>query len=183
MMSSSQTSYTASSSQATVSNFTISSLPSSNFPVASSFLSQSSMQDSVHSDPNSPEALKQNIQTAQEFVSRVNSLARSCLNGIDQAYQPGINPAQTSADFAALDHALRSLSDFLRQTGVGALPLSPPPDPHKAPSAPPTEQELLAEAGRNVQTLYEKQKRSQESAAIVANLLSNPETGTRAGRA
>ncbi|KAF8439089.1 hypothetical protein L210DRAFT_3327199, partial [Boletus edulis BED1] len=119
-------------------------------------------------DPNSPELFKQHIQIAMEQVARVSALARSALNGIQNAYQAGINPAQTQADLAALDHALHGLAEVLRQSGVGAYPL---PEPDTRNATPPTEQELIADTTRGVQQLYEEFKRMQESSAVVANLL------------
>ncbi|KAI0367340.1 hypothetical protein BV20DRAFT_950398 [Pilatotrama ljubarskyi] len=121
-------------------------------------------------DPNSPEVFKQNIQIVQGQIARVQSLARSALVGIERAYHPGTNPMQTAADIAALKQALEILVDVLRQTGVGALPLDPPsiPDPR-------TEEQVLVEATRAVQALYERQRRMQEGASVVANLLGAPE--------
>ncbi|KAL4069052.1 hypothetical protein J3A83DRAFT_4063490, partial [Scleroderma citrinum] len=124
---------------------------------------------SALSDPNSPETFKQNIQIALDHVARVNSLARTSLNGIQNAYHAGNTPAQTEADLTALDRSLRTLADFLKQTGVGAYPL-PPSDPTQT-AGPPTEQQLIADTSQDVQNHYEKLKRIQESNAVVANLL------------
>jgi hypothetical protein len=47
----------------------------------------------------------------------------------------------------------------------------------------PTEEMMLTDTSRSVQVLYDRMKKSQESAAVVANLLSTPEHGgSRAGR-
>ncbi|KAH7906288.1 hypothetical protein BJ138DRAFT_1162981 [Hygrophoropsis aurantiaca] len=191
-MMSSQNSLTPTNSQSSVMNYTIPSLPSSFHQGSSgSFMSQSSGLPDHGGDPNSPEMLKANIAAAREYVMRANSLARLCLSGTEQAYQSGTNPAQTAADFAGLQQALRSLADFLRITGVGALPAfdyePPTTDPSKPPSssstsALPTEDELVADAGRNVQARYEKLKRSQESTAVVANLLNAPDGGSGPNR-
>lgn len=80
-----------------------------------------------------------------------------------------------AADLAALDRSLRSLADFLKQTGVGAYPL-PPSDPQSAASGPPTEQQLIANMGQDVKNRYEQLKRMQESNGVVANLLSTLDT-------
>lgn len=81
---------------------------------------------------------------------------------------------------------LQILSDSLRQTGVGALPVLPlPSDSSLSEPAQvvPTEEMMLADTSRSVQALYDRAKRSQESAAVVANLLSTPEhAGPRAGK-
>ncbi|KAI0643964.1 hypothetical protein C8Q79DRAFT_973655 [Trametes meyenii] len=144
---------------------------SANLGIQQSFSSQSLLSSQggslASADPNSLEVFKQNIQLAQGQVVRVQSLARSALAGIEHAYHPGTNPVQTTADIAALKSAIQVLVDFLRQTGVGALPLDPPPVPD-----PRTEEQTLAEATRAVQVLYERQRRLQEGASVVANLLS-----------
>ncbi|KAI6125184.1 hypothetical protein EDD17DRAFT_1118564 [Pisolithus thermaeus] len=135
----SQQSYASSSSQASMGAYSISTL-SSNYSIAP-FLSQES--STSVTDQNSPEAFKQNIQIALDQVARVNALARSGLNGIQNAYQAGNSPAQTEADLIALDQTLHTLADFLKTTGVGAYPLLPS-DPQSAVSGPPTEQHLIA---------------------------------------
>ncbi|KAH9896439.1 hypothetical protein C8Q73DRAFT_727477 [Cubamyces lactineus] len=158
-------------------------------------------------DLNSPELFKQNIQLAQDQVLRVQSLASNALAGIEHAYHPRTNPVQTTADIAALKQAIHVLVDFLRQTGVGALPLDPPSASSLAPAAPSAstatttttagagaagapaagpaagtdgqpaggDEQLVAEATRAVQALYERQRRIQEGASVVANLLGAPE--------
>ncbi|OAX38489.1 hypothetical protein K503DRAFT_691477 [Rhizopogon vinicolor AM-OR11-026] len=136
-------------------------------------MSQSSLHDSIHADPNSPDALKQNVQIALEQVARIQSLARSCLHGIQHAYQAG------SAEQTALTHALRSLAEFFRQTGIGAYPFPPSPESQSAPS-PPTQQQLIDSTAREVQVLYEQLKRIQESSTVAANLLGAADTVPRA---
>lgn len=71
----------------------------------------------------------------------------------------------------------------MRHTGVGALPLIPqqPSDSQTAPLIP-NEQQMLSDSTRAVQALYDKLKRSQDSAAVVANLLSAPEHINRGGK-
>ncbi|KAI6117388.1 hypothetical protein EDD16DRAFT_1010273 [Pisolithus croceorrhizus] len=163
----SQQSYASSSSQASTGlAYSISTLPS-NYSIAP-FLSQES--STSVTDKNSPEAFKQNIHIALDQVARVNALARGGLNGIQNAYQAGNSPAQTEADLIALDQSLHSLADFLKTTGVGAYPLLPS-DLQGASSVPPTELHLIAEMNREVQFLYEKLKRIQESSGVVAQHL------------
>lgn len=167
----SQQSYTPSSSQASIGlTYTIPSLPS-NYSIAP-FLSQES--STSITDQNSPEAFRQNIQIALDHVARVDAFARSALNGIQNAYQAGSSPAQTEADLVALDQTLLMLADFFKTTGLGAFPL-PPSDPGAA-SGPPTEQHLIAEMNGEVQSLYEKLKRIQESSGVVAQHLSALDT-------
>jgi len=172
-MSSSQPSFaTPQGSQSSAFSFAI---PSSSFNSASSSfpgLSQETTNASSTStlvDPNSPELFKQNVQIAMEHVARVNALARNSLNGIQHAYQAGVNPAQTKADLTALDQGLQVLTDILRQSGVGAYPL---PTQNASPLS---EQQLIADTTRGVQHLYEEFKRMQESSAVVTNLLGAPE--------
>ncbi|KAI6152812.1 hypothetical protein EDD17DRAFT_1513116 [Pisolithus thermaeus] len=154
----SQQSYASSSSQASMGlAYSISTLPS-NYSIGP-FLSQES--STRVTDQNSPEAFKQNIHIALDQVARVNALARSSLNGIQNAYQAGNSLAQTE--------------DFLKTTGVGAYPLLPS-DPQSAASGPPSEQHLIAEMNREVRFLYEKLKRIQESSGVVAQHLSTLDT-------
>ncbi|KAI0635476.1 hypothetical protein C8Q77DRAFT_1054082 [Trametes polyzona] len=117
-------------------------------------------------DLNSPELFKQNIQLVLTQITRVQVLARSALGGIEQAYHPGVNPLQTVAAIGDLKQVLLDLVDALRVSGVGALPLDVPPVADTR-----TEEQLLAEATRAVQALYERQRRIQEGANVVANLL------------
>ncbi|KAI0777486.1 hypothetical protein BD413DRAFT_468050 [Trametes elegans] len=152
---------------------------SGNLGLAPSFSSQSLLGTQGSgplpgADLNSPEVFRQNIQLVQGQVDRVQSLAKSALAGMLHAYHPGTSPVQTLADIAALRQAVQVLVEFLRQTGVGALALDAPPV--SVPDAR-TEEQVLAEATRAVQALYERQRRMQEGASVVANLLGAPEQG------
>ncbi|KIM75307.1 hypothetical protein PILCRDRAFT_13720 [Piloderma croceum F 1598] len=177
------------SSAATISNYSLAPIQSNYSPAfphsnQPGYLPQSLADQSL--DPNSPDIFKQNMQLVQQHVARVNGLARSALNGIENAYRAGNTPSQTEADIAALKQNLQLLSDLMRQTGVGGLPLLPMPS-HSTPPEPapviPTEEMMLTDTSRSVQVLYDRMKKSQESAAVVANLLSTPEHGvSRTGR-
>ena len=68
----------------------------------------------------------------------------------------------------------------MRQSGVGALP-NIPMSPTGAQVSPPSEAQLLANTTKSLQALYEKLQRSQESAAVAANLLST-EVLSRGGK-
>jgi hypothetical protein len=59
----------------------------------------------------------------------------------------------------------------MRNTGVGALPLLPLQQNSEAIPVP-TEQQLLTDTTRSLQSLYDKVQRSYDSASAVANLLS-----------
>ncbi|KAH9846888.1 hypothetical protein C2E23DRAFT_743066, partial [Lenzites betulinus] len=113
-----------------------------------------------------PEVFKQNIQIIQNLVSRIQVLTRGAIAGIEQAYHQDVNPVQTATLIETLKRSLLELVEALRTSGVGALPLEPPPVPDTR-----TEEQLLAEASRTVQALYERQRRIQEGAGVVANLL------------
>ncbi|EGO19682.1 hypothetical protein SERLADRAFT_402307 [Serpula lacrymans var. lacrymans S7.9] len=127
------------------------------------------------SDPTSPESFKQNIRLALTHVARVNSLAKRALGGIENAYHPGTSNAHTDADLTSLAQAMSTLSDFLRTTGVGALPLVPTQGSSDSSltqaSSAVTEQELTPTTTQSVQSLYERLQRSQESAGAVVSLL------------
>lgn len=69
------------------------------------------------------------------------------------------------ADMAATTRELQLLLDYLRETGVGALPVLGPSQ------SPPTEAELLADTERAVKRLYERHRRLQDGAGVVASLL------------
>ncbi|KAF9457364.1 hypothetical protein BDZ94DRAFT_1144569, partial [Collybia nuda] len=125
-------------------------------------------------DPNSPEVFKQHIFLIRENVAQLQNFARNALTGIQNAYHTGNNPAQTEASITALKQTLQMISDMLRNSGVGALPLLPTTGPG-APVIAPTEQQLLIETNQSIQTLYERLNRRQDSAAVVANLLGAPD--------
>ncbi|KAK0199518.1 hypothetical protein DFS33DRAFT_1491472 [Desarmillaria ectypa] len=122
-------------------------------------------------DPHSPELFKQNINVVRRLVVNLQNEATNALAGIQNAYHPGSSPAQTESNISALKRTLEMLSDVMRHTGVGALPLLPFPPQSGAPQVVPTEQEMMVDVSKSVQVLYERLKRSQESAAVVANLL------------
>ncbi|KAI0748952.1 hypothetical protein C8Q74DRAFT_381810 [Fomes fomentarius] len=129
-------------------------------------MSQSSL-GSSQTDLNSPELFRQNMQLAQGLIVRVQALAQSALAGTQHAYQPGTNPVQTAADIVNLKQTLLELVELLRSSGVGALPLEIPPivpDPR-------AENALIEEESRVVQALFDRQKRLQEGAGVVAGYL------------
>ncbi|KAI0691480.1 hypothetical protein BC835DRAFT_1359933 [Cytidiella melzeri] len=127
-------------------------------------------------DPNSPEVFKQNVNVIQQQLVRVQDLARSALMGIENAYHPGNNPVQTSDYLVALRQALHLLADLLRQSGVGALPMLDPSTPLESL---PSEEKLLAETMRSIEVQYAQQKRIQESAGTVFNLLGSVDQAVR----
>jgi hypothetical protein len=157
-------------------------MPASN--TMSSFNLTSSLQPSF--DQSSPEMFRQNIAVARDQVASVQGLARSALEGIENAYRSGVSPAQTSgmsilnganrwsyvpkATIAATVDALKATLEFLRQTGTGGLLLLLDDQ-----IAPPSEADLLASTTTALQADYERNSRVQESAGVVANLLSTTE--------
>ena len=93
-----------------------------------------------------------------------------------------------AADIATLKQALLVLVEHLRQSGVGALPLDAPSTSTSMPGPPATpgsaqapgqgqgqghvsDEQMIAEAIRAVQVLYERQRRIQDGAGVVAGLL------------
>ncbi|PPQ70363.1 hypothetical protein CVT26_013797 [Gymnopilus dilepis] len=132
-----------------------------------------SLQDPLHqgADPNSPEVFKNNIRLVHQQVLELQAFARRVLLSIQNAYQPGNSPAHTEADITALKQVLATVIERLRQSGVGALPIIPLPADPALPPVVPTEKELLESTTSSLRVLYEKLQRSQESAAVVANLL------------
>lgn len=79
---------------------------------------------------------------------------------------------------AELQHALHILVELLRHSGVGALLLhSPPPAAQAQPAE--EEERQIAEMATAVQALFEKRKRLEESAGVVASLLAVEKDGRR----
>ncbi|KAF7289673.1 FAD-binding-3 domain-containing protein [Mycena chlorophos] len=133
------------------------------------YVAEPSSQNKLHggsADPNSVELFLANIQMAQEDVLRVHELAKRALDDLQNAYSPGRTPTQADANMAALRQSLEHLAMLLRQSGVGGLPLL------SSPNAPSEDSEaLLNVTNRTLQEEYERQKRAQDGASIVANRL------------
>jgi hypothetical protein len=82
--------------------------------------------------------------------------------------------SMTSANIAAVRQHIQLVSELMRQSGVGALPLLFSDADGNPPSVP-DENKMLEEANQAVKILYEKLETNQQSAATVANLLgANP---------
>ncbi|KAG6846985.1 hypothetical protein H0H93_010743 [Arthromyces matolae] len=171
----------------------------SGFSGGSSFSSQQGFLPSEHinlhssgADPNSPAAFQQSLQLVQERVARLQNLARTILAGIQNSYHPGNSMAHTqgkenrkpfsivslmmpsSANVESLRQEIEGLSQLMLQSGVGALPVLPRPSAGQD-MPPPTEQQLLTEVNHSIRYVFEQVKRNQDSAAVVANLLSAPD--------
>lgn len=71
---------------------------------------------------------------------------------------------------------MSELSEVLRQTGVGALPLV---DLANLNASMPSEEKMLADATKAIEDQYAQQKRLQESATTVFNILTAVEQGVR----
>ncbi|KAF9445883.1 hypothetical protein P691DRAFT_805046 [Macrolepiota fuliginosa MF-IS2] len=121
-------------------------------------------------DPNSPEAFKQSLRLVEERLTNLRAHSRRALAGIKNAYHIGSNPSQTQDDIDAVKHALAILAKDMRESGIGALPVLETNS--NGQTEVPTEAKLMEKAGKGVQIHFEKLKRAQESAAVVANLLS-----------
>ncbi|EKM52934.1 uncharacterized protein PHACADRAFT_185758 [Phanerochaete carnosa HHB-10118-sp] len=133
------------------------------------FSSQSLSDSSLAASERNPQdEFKHNIHVVQQHLARIQGLARSVLSGIEHAYQPGTNPIQTATEAESLKQMLHELAEFLKQTGVGALPLLDPASPL---AALPTEEKLLEDTTKSIEAEYVKHQRMQESAATVVNLL------------
>ncbi|KAJ7189110.1 hypothetical protein C8R46DRAFT_878034 [Mycena filopes] len=150
--------------------------------IPQNFLPQTANQEqsSLHqgTDPNSPELFKQNLQLVQQNVHRLQDVAKRALEGIQNSYRAGHTPTQTDADLATLKQAVQMLTEQMRQTGVGGLPLLPVPDENHPAPVLPSEEQLIVQTTRAVQLLYDQLKRGQDSAAVVANLLNSTDRGT-----
>ncbi|KAJ8082853.1 hypothetical protein PM082_008710 [Marasmius tenuissimus] len=148
--------------------------------------SQAQQSNPVTNDPNSVETFKQNMQLILEYVMTTQSFARSALSAITNAYHPGSSSTQTQADLASLQQHLHVISDMMRHSGVGALPLlASPSSPlgssndstlgdvqmSQEPLSPPSEEEMLAQATQSIVVLYERLRKGQEAAGVVGSLL------------
>ena len=65
---------------------------------------------------------------------------------------------------------------MLRQSGVGALPMI---HPSSNTQPIPTEEKLLEDVTKSIEVQYAQQKRIQDSAAVVFNLLGSVEQGVK----
>ncbi|KAJ3752136.1 hypothetical protein EV360DRAFT_55748 [Lentinula raphanica] len=146
---------------------------------------------SMQADPNSIEAFKLNIQDILKDILHLQNLARNTLLGIQNAYHPGSTPTQTEgAHYPCRQkvNSIHSVCSFIRfnalhsvNIGVGALPILhvPPAITTNSTNAAqdnivPPEAQMIADATRSIQILFERIKRVQESAGTVANLLQAP---------
>ena len=82
------------------------------------------------------------------------------------------------AYITTLREAIHALQDLLRVSGVGALPLIPT-SLSGAETQLPTEEKLMADLQKSIEDEYAKHNRVQESAGVVANLLTAAELGLR----
>ena len=97
---------------------------------------------------------------------------------VSRIYSCKFTPPFPAADIAELQQALHLLAELLRHSGVGALPLSPPPP--DVPSLPSEDEEpKIAEMTAAVQALFETRKRLEESAGMVVSLLAAEKDGRR----
>ncbi|KAH8111997.1 hypothetical protein DFH11DRAFT_1512492 [Phellopilus nigrolimitatus] len=134
----------------------------------------------LNADPNSPDLFNQNVKLAIQYVQVISRLARTALEGIEQAFDPASqsNPMTAAADISSVRHYLGLFTEFLTQSGVGALPLLAMPPDGSAPT-PSEESALLAQTANAVTALYARQKQVQENNAVVASLLVVPESSRR----
>ncbi|KAF9482950.1 hypothetical protein BDN70DRAFT_373863 [Pholiota conissans] len=183
--------------------------PSTSFPNVPTVPQQPFLTQDPHqlsqsqADLGSPEAFKENLQVVLEQVLQVQEFARRALTcmyvgviarlsvcggcGSDaailydrqNAYQTGNSRQNTDATLTRLKQMLALVIETMRQSGVGALPVLQTID--GMPPAVPTEAELLASTAQNLSTLYQKLQRSQDSAAVAANLLSMDHPAGRVG--
>ncbi|THH11066.1 hypothetical protein EW145_g907 [Phellinidium pouzarii] len=127
---------------------------------------------SLNTDPNTPDVFTQNVKLSLQYAEVISRLANSALAGIEQAFHPAAssNPMAAAADIISARHYIDMFSDFLSQTGVGALPLLTTPS-DSSMVTPPDEGALLAQTTGAVTALYARQKQIQENNAVVASLL------------
>ncbi|PPR01754.1 hypothetical protein CVT24_001817 [Panaeolus cyanescens] len=124
-------------------------------------------------DANSPELFKDNVRALREEVIKLQALAQDVLSGIQYAFEPNHTPLLTEGNTQKLKEDLARLIERLRQTGVGALPVvSPGSAGIGGSTTAPSESELMVYATMRLKMLYEKLDKSQESAGVVAKLLS-----------
>ncbi|KAG6888785.1 hypothetical protein C0992_007515 [Termitomyces sp. T32_za158] len=165
-----------------------------------------SSEQNIHQggDPNSPAAFHKNLQIVQERVLHLQNLARNTLaamraNPVDRmltiqatawdklkvCYLGSLHDCSRSvsqvsllANLGRLKQEIEDISQLMLQSGVGALPLLPIPAPDEGMPRP-TEQQLLTEVNTSIRLVFEQMKRSQDSAAVVANLLGAPDRSSK----
>ncbi|EEB94236.1 hypothetical protein MPER_06983 [Moniliophthora perniciosa FA553] len=128
---------------------------------------------SIANDPNSVDTFKQNIQM---ILDNDSECYKECIGW----------HTSTIADLATLQQNLHILSDMMRHSGVGALPLLASPPSVSAPTndtslnndipmppepTVPAEDQMQAQASHAIQVLYDRLKKLQDTAGVVANLL------------
>ncbi|CAG8780673.1 4585_t:CDS:2, partial [Acaulospora colombiana] len=125
-----------------------------------------------------------------QHIPQIAALAQTIVDGIERAYHPDVNPNKTASDYAALSNLATQFYEFLRETGVGALPIFEPPQTSSDVgvntdadamaldiiSAPPlpevsnitnmTEEELRTKLNADVNVQYTQQRRVVENANI-----------------
>ena len=82
----------------------------------------------------------------------------------------------SAAEATTLRQMLLELADFTKHTGIGALPLLDAANPLGSLQ---TEEKLLEETTQSIEAEYAKQKRIQESAMTVVNLLTTVDQSLR----
>ncbi|KIY48483.1 hypothetical protein FISHEDRAFT_73680 [Fistulina hepatica ATCC 64428] len=143
-----------------------------NFPTFQLYTATISRSLQDDNDPNSPVLFKQNMHLIQQHVAQIQALARTTLASIQNAYHAGNSSAQAEANLSTLKETLHSLREMLLQSGVGGLPMLYGALDGSGPIIP-TEDQLIEETGRNIEVLYQRLKRNQESAAVVADIISS----------
>ncbi|KAF9560633.1 hypothetical protein CPC08DRAFT_636341 [Agrocybe pediades] len=126
-------------------------------------------------DPNTPEMFKNNIQMVHQQVIEIQKLARRVLGSIQNAYQYGNSPVHTEADITTLKQMIFNVTEKLRASGVGALPVLPQAmtlqDGTTQMQPPLREEQLGASITANLRVLYEQLQKSQEGASMAASLM------------
>jgi len=107
---------------------------------------------------------------ATQEMPKIDSLARSALDGISRAYDLHADPAQTAENLVALRAALVSLYDMLKESGLGALPLNPS-DPSELLNPAQGGDPRLEVLTEQVNAIFKEGKNSRERATVVVDML------------
>ncbi|KAG8847457.1 hypothetical protein FRB96_001598 [Tulasnella sp. 330] len=122
-------------------------------------------------------------QVATQEIPNIETLARSALDGINRAYEPDTDPAQTAASLRALRAALGNLYDILKESGVGALPLNPEhiePEAIMRSGINGVQDPRLEALTEQVNAIFKEGKAARERATVVLDMMQASQGGQSA---
>jgi len=108
---------------------------------------------------------------ATQELPKIEVLARAALDGINRAYEPDTDPSHTAAALDALRAALGNLYDILKESGVGALPLNPDPEPEAQMLMTSVPDPRVVTLTDQVNAIFKEGKAARDRATVVLDML------------